>query len=281
MKTWLAKAWATHATLNEIEVEGAVVRYRGWGLDVAERPGLMFVHGFMAHAHWWDHIAPHFMDRYRIVAPDLTGMGDSDWRDVYSRRQLARELIAVAAHAGLDRFILVAHSFGGTVAVRACEFAPDRIARAIIIDSDIFRDVLKGSEPTRAPKRFYPTREAALARYVLAPVGGAPVPEAFAYVGEHSIIQTEQGWTWKFDTGFFSALREPPVRDDLRKLEMPIDYVYGDSSQLVGAREIDELVKNTPTGGAPVKIPLCHHHVMLDQPVALVAALEGLLANSR
>ena len=66
-----------YVSAGEVELH-----YLQWGQ--AEAPGLMLVHGHNAHAHWWDFIAPSFASHYHVVAPDLSGMGDSDHRDEYS-----------------------------------------------------------------------------------------------------------------------------------------------------------------------------------------------------
>ena len=53
------------------------VHYLAWGQP--SRPPLILLHGGAAHAHWWDHIAPVLSQRYRVLAPDLRGHGDTDW----------------------------------------------------------------------------------------------------------------------------------------------------------------------------------------------------------
>ena len=56
--------------LDEIELN-----YLRWGHQGA--PGLMMIHGHNAHAHWWDFIAPRYAVDHHVIAPDLSGMGDS------------------------------------------------------------------------------------------------------------------------------------------------------------------------------------------------------------
>ncbi|MDB5107162.1 MAG: alpha/beta hydrolase, partial [Candidatus Binatus sp.] len=40
---------------------------------------LLFIHGGSAHAHWWDFVAPAFIDDFHVLALDLRGHGDSEW----------------------------------------------------------------------------------------------------------------------------------------------------------------------------------------------------------
>jgi len=50
-----------------------------WGDEQDERlPIAVLLHGGAANAHWWDHLAPRFSDRFRLVALDFRGHGDSE-----------------------------------------------------------------------------------------------------------------------------------------------------------------------------------------------------------
>ncbi|WP_242124151.1 alpha/beta hydrolase [Sphingobium sp. Sx8-8] len=280
LSQWLASAWAVEAETHRVEVEGAGVNYRRWRpASHAPRPGLVFVHGFMAHSHWWDHIAPHFLQGHDIIAPDFTGMGDSDRRTAYSRRQYARETIAAIRHAGLRDVTIVAHSFGSVSSLHAALQAPDLIRRVIVIDAFVFRpdrQDFDGSVPT---ERRYPTQEAALARYRLTPPGLWPVPEIIDYLSRHSLRQDGEAWTWKFDPLIHAGVDETGVRAELRGFSCPTDFIYGENSEIAGAEEAASFRANLPGSGVPVVVPLSHHHVMIEQPAALVAALQGLLSR--
>jgi pimeloyl-ACP methyl ester carboxylesterase len=70
---------------------------RAWG--DAKLPTLVLVHSGGAHSGWWDHIAPFFSSTHRVIAPDLSGHGDSDFRAEYDLDTWAREVLAVAKAA--------------------------------------------------------------------------------------------------------------------------------------------------------------------------------------
>ena len=80
---WFFEAIETEHTTHSVEVDECDVVYQRWGSGEAEKPEVLLIHGMFAHSHWWDFIAPHLMDTYRIAAMDLTGMGDSDFRYAY------------------------------------------------------------------------------------------------------------------------------------------------------------------------------------------------------
>ena len=277
---WLVNAWRQQAEVRSVDVEGAAVRYRAWGLADADKPGLILVHGFRAHARWWDHIAPFFTDRFRVVAPDLSGMGDSDWRPGYSRRQMGRELLAVIDDAGLDKAHLVTHSFGSVVGLHCAAMNPDRFARVVVIDAFVFRPEDEPNIPDPSQK-YYPAREAALARFRLLPEGKCPDPFIKSYIGENSIKLTDKGWTWKFDAVAPESLFPEQIRHEIRGMSVPADFIYGGLSEVVGPDEARSFVENVANCGVPVMIPNSDHHIMIEQPLALVAALNGLFANPR
>lgn len=280
MRQWLEEGWSQEAEVREVEVEGAMVRYRCWGMDDASKPGLLFVHGFLAHARWWDHIAPHFADRYRVMAIDMTGMGDSGRRPSYSRKQYGREFIAAAEQSGIDRMTIVAHSFGSVSSLHAAKIRPDLVDRVVVIDAHVFRSEEEANAPVPVEK-FYPSMEEGLKRYRLTPPGAWPDPDIRAYVGRHSIRETPQGWAWKFDPEIFRNAHRERIRDGIRGLKTPVEYIHAGRSEIVGMAEMQAFLDNMPSCGKPVEIPFSHHHIMIEDPRSLIAALNGLLANPR
>src|SRR5262249_44604651 len=152
------------------------------------------------HSHWWDWIAPGFTDRYRVVAIDFSGMGDSDWRPDYSGDVFQRDLLGLIAHLGVRPVTVIGHSFGGTCLMRACASAPGVIDHGIVIDS-----YLRLPDDERIPEvkvgrsTPFPDYAAARARYRLIPAQPAPAP-LLEHIAYHSLREVSQGWRWKFDT---------------------------------------------------------------------------------
>ena len=63
----------------------------------------------------------------------------------------------------------------------------------------------------------------------------------------------------------------------LQRIEVPVSFVYGDHSLIVTHEHAAEIVALIPGCRGPVAIPEAHHHVLLDQPLSLVATLRALL----
>jgi pimeloyl-ACP methyl ester carboxylesterase len=83
---------------------------------------------------------------------------------------------------------------------------------------------------------------------------------------------------WKFDPNLPGiAAREGNMRQLLSAVDTPVDYVYGECSSLVDAGRAQRIVGALPCGRGPFAVPNGHHHVMLDQPIALISTLRKLL----
>jgi pimeloyl-ACP methyl ester carboxylesterase len=274
---WFTAALATPVTQRTTIVDGATIAYRTWG-DPGGR-GLVLVHGGAAHSRWWDHIGPLLADGRRIAALDLSGHGDSARRESYSLDRWAREVLAVAEDAGIATPpTVVGHSLGGLVTLRAAALFGSGIEGAVVIDSPI-REMSPEEHAAMEHRAFgglrvYPSKEAILARF--RPVPDQPV---LGYIADHvaatSIREAEGGWTWKWDPAIFSRQVPPTL---LTRLDCRVALFRAEHGMV--STEMSDVMYDRLGRVAPViEIPAAGHHVMLDQPVALVAAIRTLLSG--
>lgn len=276
---WFTRALEAPAESRTVDVDGTPIHYLIWNAADTHKPGLLFAHGFRAHARWWSFIAPFLMSRFRVASLDFAGMGDSGSRREYTSNSFTHDLLGVLDHAGFDESAtLVGHSFGGGRVMRTCADHPRRVSRAIVIDSHVhLSDEPRQRHMELRPKRLYPTFEAARARFRLVPPQNRAAPYILDYVGRHSLKQVEGGWTWKFDETLMPKWDDVKPRDVLSRIELPVTFIYGDDSAIVPRQHAHEIVKHIRNCRGPVAIPESHHHVLLDQPLSLVAALKAVL----
>lgn len=276
---WFSDALATTPEEGTTSVDGAKIAYRAWGEPGGR--GIVLVHGGAAHARWWDHVAPLLTaDGHRVVALDLSGHGDSGRRDHYDLDGWAREVLDVAVDAGIgDRPTIIGHSMGGYVTLRLAGLHGARLGGVVVIDSPV-RDITpeeRAAAEHRAfgPLRVYPTREDAVARF--RPIPDQPtVPYIAAHVAETSIRPTDGGWTWKFDPRIFARPTLTP--ELLTRLECRVALFraeHGILTPQTSAVMYDRLGRAAPV----IEIPAAGHHVMLDQPLALVTGIRTLLSD--
>ncbi|WP_162909258.1 alpha/beta fold hydrolase [Aggregatilinea lenta] len=96
---------------------------------------IMFVHGYAGCAETWEYQVNHFARDYRVVVPDLRGHGQSDapYTD-YTMDEMLRDLQAVVDRLQLpEKFVLVGHSFGGSICVEYANAFPERLERLVLI----------------------------------------------------------------------------------------------------------------------------------------------------
>jgi pimeloyl-ACP methyl ester carboxylesterase len=281
---WFEEALANKPESNFVEVEGARVHYQRWGNR--KNSGLLLVHGNAAHAHWWDYIAPYLARDYNVAAIDLSGMGDSDWRaDGYAMDQFSREQIAVCEDAGMfvgqEPPIIVGHSFGGFVTMLTGSLYGDRLAGTVIVDSPVNPPDRPGGPPRRdaKPHHVYPELAEALARFRLMPPQDCDNLFIVDWVARNSLKEVEGGFSWKFDPRIWQRFSIGDTSERLKATKCRIAIFRGEHSVLMPP-EIGEYMFNLLGRNAPVvEIPQARHHVMLDEPLALVAALRALLAD--
>lgn len=277
---WFRAALAEEPELGSTRVDGASISWRAWG--DADADGIVLIHGGAANARWWDHIAPLLVEgRRRIVAVDLSGHGDSRHRDAYGIDGWVDEVVAVADAAGLrGAATVVGHSLGGFVALRAGMLRPERFGEVVVVDSPL-REPTPEEKAARAgqafgPLRVYADRDDAIARF--RPVPDQPVLDFIAeHVAEHSLREVPGGWSWKFDRGVLGIA--PPLVWPPMPAATRIVLIRGERGIL--PRQLSPAVRELLGEGATmIEIPDADHHVMLDQPLALVAALRTILSGT-
>ena len=90
----------------------------------------MLLHGFGDNSSVWGHLAPQIMSRFRVVAIDLRGHGNSDWdpQTHYNTETLTADLADVIGSFGFERTILIGHSWGAAIASRFAAAQPATVA---------------------------------------------------------------------------------------------------------------------------------------------------------
>lgn len=96
---------------------------------------IIFVHGYAGCAETWEHQINHFVSDYRVVIPDLRGHGQSDAPYTkYTMDELVEDIEVIANDLKLpDKFILIGHSFGGSVCVEYVNAFPERVEKLVLI----------------------------------------------------------------------------------------------------------------------------------------------------
>jgi esterase len=116
-----------------ISLAHVTLHYRETGEE--EASPLILLHGLGAEAQDWDEIALALAERYHVFALSQRGHGKSDRPGIYSFELMRDDLKAFADALSLDRFTLIGHSMGATVAYLFAERWPDRVVRLVSEDT--------------------------------------------------------------------------------------------------------------------------------------------------
>jgi pimeloyl-ACP methyl ester carboxylesterase len=293
---WFSSALADAPEVSTITVAGAGIEVLTWG--ERGKPGLLLLHGNGAHAGWWRFIAPFFAAKdggdYRVAAFSWSGMGGSDHRATYSVETFVDEIFAVVAATGLADAgppIVVGHSFGGFPMMAAVKARGAEFAAAVIVDTPFRAAGEPGHRPPNATERrhkVYPTLTAALARFRFAPVQGCANPFIADRIARDSLVEVPvatddgaaaTGWTWRFDPFLWGRFHIGDALQLLANPRCPVALVWGANSMLMPPDRVAAMRDLLPPGTPAIAIPEAEHHVMVDQPLAFVAALRGLFAG--
>ncbi|MCS6899296.1 MAG: alpha/beta hydrolase [Polyangiaceae bacterium] len=157
------------------------VHYLDWPGTVSSRlvPGV-FLHGFGDTARSWEQVVGYLTQTgRRIIAPDLRGFGRSGWVGAggyYHFPDYVADVDGLVRALGVDRFVLVGHSMGGTVATLLAGSRPEQVAGLALLEGlgppdqgveqapDRFRQWLEDLRDDGRSRQRMLTREEALRR---------------------------------------------------------------------------------------------------------------------
>lgn len=232
-------------------------------------PTLVLIHGWSCDRRYWRGQVSGLADRYRVVAIDLAGHGDSGTgRTAYTMSAFGADVAAVIDRLGLRGAILVGHSMGGDVAIEAALARPDAIAG--VVWADVYRKLGEPDDPAdvaafvdrfRADFRtaadgfvrrmFPPEANAEVVDWVATDMASAP-PEIAIDAMRHALAN------------------EGPVIEALARLTVPVVAINPDY------RATDE-ASLREHGVTTVLLTGVGHFAMLEDPDQFNRVLDGVV----
>lgn len=273
---WFGLALKARPDRHDLDVDGTRVRVRTWGRP--DSPGLVLVHGGAANSAWWDHIAPLLATDRFVVALDLSGHGDSEWREGYTLQNWVDEVAAAATLASgpAGPPAIVGHSMGGRIATTLAAHRADLVSLLITVDSPLGDRPLSEENISRRrrPTRVYPSSAEATSRWVTLPAQPNNVPYVEQHLAVASVRAVQRGWTWKFDPQFFG--RASHLGDAEERVQCPYVLLRSEHG-IVGRRMLADARARIGDHLQVIEMPGVGHHPMLDQPLMLISVLRTVL----
>lgn len=98
---------------------------------------VVLLHGWPQTWFEWRDVMPHLAKRYRVIAVDLPGLGDSGGAETYDKKTLARHLRRLLVDLKITSFHIVGHDMGGIVAYAYARQFPGDLKTVSIVDTPI------------------------------------------------------------------------------------------------------------------------------------------------
>jgi pimeloyl-ACP methyl ester carboxylesterase len=273
-------------TDRTVMLRGRRFHYTEWGSPTA--PPVVLLHGITGHARTWDDEARLLAGRYRVLALDQRGHGDSDPAPDadYSDAALLGDLTAFVDALALPRVTLVALSLGGRVAINFAGRHPDRVERLVVVD--IGPEIAPagrarvGTLMATAPERFESLEDVVTHLRTNAPLYTEPM---LRHRAQHAVRPLPGGGlTWKYDRALREAIRQGRMRvpADLWPqwcaIACPTLVVRGATSDVLSEETSKRMAEELPVARLVV-VPGAGHTVPGDQPAAFQTLLREFLLS--
>ena len=242
---------------------------------------LVLVHGYTGDIADWHHQVPEFSRTHRLLIFDNRGHGRSEAptdRSAYTVRQMSRDVEALAAHVGFERYHLLGHSMGGAVVQEIAVRNPEKLL-SLTLQNTSYRFQTLNADPRVIEwrnRRFElaETQGMAAAAEVEPPMPQPPhMPaerleesrERLARMSVDAFIGAWHGLVeWEGSEGRAQAVTAPTL------------IIYGDLDApmlIEGSNRLAELIPNA----AVEVIPETGHSPQWERPALFNAALRRFL----
>lgn len=284
--------------------DGTEIWYRTSGRPGA--PVLVFLHGGPGYnSYTFEHSAgPLLEPHYQVLYFDQRGAGRSNGRRAPAAFGMARtvdDLEALRAHLGMDRLVLIGHSFGGLVAAEFAHRHPARVAAVVMVDStpDMpaalahqvrFLDQHAADFPDHTAKihqiaaRPEPAIDRLLALY--GELGAAPLQRRVHFRSQAAQDAMEQLDRASGVLGCSAGASVQALRDEgyfteqkatvATRITAPTLLVAGRASQTIGA---DNVAAAALVWGATLRFLDTGHFVYFEQPAAFAEMVVAWLGE--
>ncbi|HEY6042628.1 MAG TPA: alpha/beta hydrolase [Anaerolineae bacterium] len=265
-----------------IALNGLQFHYLDWGKTDA--PVIIALHGFTSLARTWDTVARALSDRYRFLALDQRGHGETEWADSYTLNSALGDLEAFVSALGVKSFVLLGHSMGGWISYTYAPSHPAQVVRLIIVDMgpEIMPAFAQRLSSSLDAGDVFESHEHVL-RKMRAENSRASDEELF-HRAKHNVKQRQDGkWTWRYDRGFRDGSRPierlAPAQQwqSLARITCPTLLVRGAETDLL-ARETALRMVSTIPNCRYVEIQHAGHSVFMDNPTDFIAAVNEFLS---
>jgi len=260
--------------------------------EAGEGEPLVLVHGWPQHWYVWRHLIPRLAETYRVICPDLRGLGWTDApADGYEKETLAGDLLNLLDAMGLERVRLVGHDWGGFAGFLLCVRAPERVDRYVAMNTGHPWLQASGRQLLQLYKLWY---QALLASPVLGRRAVRKMVETIYKVGVNNERVSPDEWRH-----FVDQFREPERANATvqiyrtfltrempgiargryadKRLQVPTLYLHGEHDPVIKPENFDAVAKHADEFRIEI-VPDAGHFVAEEAPDDVLKALLGFFS---
>ncbi|WP_369244599.1 alpha/beta fold hydrolase [Streptomyces sp. R41] len=257
--------------MPQLEVDGAALTYDDEGPRDGDGVPLVFIHGWTANRHRWDHQLAHFSPKRRVIRLDLRGHGESSGAGVRTIEELARDVLALLDHLKVERFVLVGHSMGGMISQTIALSHPERVERMALVNSISRMTYSRGRGLLMGVSTLVPFKLFVAANIQRAFAPGYPREEIREYVRASADTPREVVMT------LYGAMRAFDVLDRVGEIRTPTLLVHGYHDIQLPISQMLRMAKAYPD--AVVRIVDAGHELPVEKPAELTSALDWFVTG--
>ena len=258
--------------MNFLTIETSTIHYKDEGARTGEC--LLFLNSLGTDLRIWDDVVPAFHAAYRIIRMDKRGHGMSDApQGPYSIPQLARDVLALIDHLGIEKATLIGDSVGGMIALAFAIEWPERVSRLVLCDT--------AAKIGQAD--YWNERIAALRQSGIEPIADGVLERWFSpqyiannragYAGYRNMLTRTPlaGYI-----GVCEAIRDADMREAAQRVEIPTLVVCGAQDRATPPEMVRGLAERMPNAEF-LLIENAGHIPSIEQPQALSNGIETFL----
>jgi pimeloyl-ACP methyl ester carboxylesterase len=253
--------------------DGVEIAYESHGRTDGDTPTVVLIHGWAGNRTFWSRQVDILTERYRVVAMDLGGHGESGTgRGDWNLPAFGDDVVAVVEAVGARDVALVGHSMGGDAIVFAARVLGDRVRGLVWVDT--LRSL--GDEPTSSADDvagfvapFHADFGAAVDRFARGLFAGNTDLALVDHVARSMVAAPQEAALGSIG---YALNRHPPIIAALTELSAPVVAINPD----VSPTDVESLRRH---GVEPIILTGVGHFSMLEDPDQFNPVLVATLAS--
>jgi pimeloyl-ACP methyl ester carboxylesterase len=204
-----------------------------------------------------------------VIRLDLRGHGESGGAGVKTIDDLAKDVLALLDHLGIERCVLVGHSMGGMIAQTIALAHPERVERMVLVNSIGRMAYSRGRGLLMAVSTLVPFKLFVAANIQRAFAPGYPREEVRAYVKSSADTPREVVMT------LYGAMRAFDLLDRAGEIRTPTLMIHGYHDIQLPVGQMLRMAKAYPD--ATVRVLDAGHELPVEKPAELTAAIDAFV----